>query len=366
MIEKFEYKGNWYLPEEPEVRISGTLKFDSYEGGKLELIGEFKSPMNIDGIILGITSESKSITLYRCYFSRHGSIVLYSDSEIGPALVEYTVNFILENVHFSTELEIKFQEIRSEISNFDEWLGISGFTIKNDSEVLEIDLKYKLPSPISFPISDDLKGQFNFVLKPSERSELTRTVTLNQRLELIITSKSYHNLDTILDYMFFFQNFLILALYEKTFPITISLFSGKILKDSTGEEKTKKRIYIYFAINSRSKKNWLKSKYEMLFHFQSLQPNFNEIIQNWFKSYQVLRPTYNLLFEQFFQNERFSENTFLSLAKAAESFHRTIKGEKVNFRLRLSDLATNHSNKIIDIMIMPVLLCGHDKHTRFI
>jgi hypothetical protein len=352
MVDKFEYKGKWFLPEKPEDRISGILKFDSYDGAKLELIGNFEHPLNKDGIILGITSESKLITLYRSFFSSHGSIVLLSDSETGPPLVEYSANFILENVHLSTGDEFKFQEIRAEINNIDEWLNITGFAIKDDPTKYEIDLKYKLPSPIKFSISHDLEGQFNFVLKPAGRSAFTRSVTLNQRVELLISSRSYHDLDTILDYMFFFQNFLILASYEKTLPIAISLLSDKILKYSASEEKTKKRISVYFSISSRSRKNRLKAKYEMLFNYDSIKPNFDTIIQNWYKSYQTLRPTYNLLFEQFFQNERFSENSFLNLAQAAESFHRTITGKKKpNLKERLTELVTIYSNKILDNMI---------------
>jgi len=42
MIEKFEYKGIWWLPDKPKERISGTLKFTPDEGAILDLIGSFK------------------------------------------------------------------------------------------------------------------------------------------------------------------------------------------------------------------------------------------------------------------------------------------------------------------------------------
>ncbi len=42
MIEKFEYKGYWWLPNRPETKIPGTLTFNPDEGAILDLEGSFK------------------------------------------------------------------------------------------------------------------------------------------------------------------------------------------------------------------------------------------------------------------------------------------------------------------------------------
>lgn len=59
----------------------------------------------------------------------------------------------------------------------------------------------------------------------------------------------------------------------------------------------------------------------MLFSYQDIRDEFPTMISNWFKKYDLLEPAYNLLFEQFYRGDRFSENTFLNLAQAAETFH---------------------------------------------
>ncbi len=46
MIEEFEYKGIWWLPDKPKNRISGILRFTPNEGAILDLIGSFKVDMN--------------------------------------------------------------------------------------------------------------------------------------------------------------------------------------------------------------------------------------------------------------------------------------------------------------------------------
>lgn len=71
MIEELKYAGVWWLPDKPEDRVSGTLRFTSDEGAILDLIGSFKDIKDIDKVqraefILGLSSDGKNITLYKC------------------------------------------------------------------------------------------------------------------------------------------------------------------------------------------------------------------------------------------------------------------------------------------------------------
>ena len=71
MTEGFEYKGIWWLPDNPEEQIHGTFKFATNEGAILELTGSFNVPrtsgeMQHFPIILGITVDGKEITLTNC------------------------------------------------------------------------------------------------------------------------------------------------------------------------------------------------------------------------------------------------------------------------------------------------------------
>ena len=67
MMDKFEYEGIWWLPDEPEKQVSGTLRFTPNEGAILDLIGSFKDIKEINKIILGISSNGKNITLHKCF-----------------------------------------------------------------------------------------------------------------------------------------------------------------------------------------------------------------------------------------------------------------------------------------------------------
>jgi len=68
MIEGFEYKGIWWLPDKPEEQVSGTLRFTLDEGTISTLIGPFKDTKDMNKTlepetILGVSSDGKNITL---------------------------------------------------------------------------------------------------------------------------------------------------------------------------------------------------------------------------------------------------------------------------------------------------------------
>ena len=58
-----EYKGIWWLPENLDDKIYGTLKFSNDDGIILDLFGSFRTDKEEYEIILGFTSNGKWITL---------------------------------------------------------------------------------------------------------------------------------------------------------------------------------------------------------------------------------------------------------------------------------------------------------------
>lgn len=395
MTDNFEYKGVWFLPSAKDKRVNGILTYDTDLGSSLELFGSFDevSFMPIvqnEDIIQGITSDSKQITLYRCFISKASGGKLVKGEESGVPSTIYTVNYIFEGVHIDKPDEVKFQKIVSEINNLDEWVGISGFTPSKDDfesfKKFEVDVHYKLPEPIKFVINDNLDGQFNFIVNHPGWSRYQKEVSLKQRVEVIITSNLEYTIEALLKYLFGFQNFLILALYNRTYPNSITLYNDKFSKDYGDRKPVRKKIKLYFPISNRSKSDKLKLDLEMLFGYGHIRDEFPIIIKNWFEKYDILEPAFNLLFEQFYNNERFSENTFLNLAQAAETFHaRTHNhtrmpkedfnkmkdeinslvpsqyhdwlkdqfsfGNYLNLHTRLTEIVSKYSNEILDKII---------------
>lgn len=330
MITSFQYKGEWFLPAEPMKRITGILSYDIIEGSHLELFGNFDElpfgySMRVDDIILGITNNSKQITLYNCYVSNSGGATLVSNGESGVPPTTYKIGYILEGVHVTSKEEMQFQEIRSEIYYLDEWLGVSGFFPNTDGleqfKNFEINVKYKLPEPIRFEIDENLSGQFNFTILRPGLSTFTNNINLSQRVEIIISSITDSSLKDLLRNLFVFQNFLIFALYHRTHPTAITIYGNRFVNHYSDGTTTQKEIKLYFPIRYKEEDLSRKPDLEMLFSYGQIKEEFPSIIKKWYKQYDLLEPAFNLLVEQFYNKGRFSSNTFLNLAQAAETLH---------------------------------------------
>jgi len=232
MTSNFELKGEWYLPSDKDKRVNGSLIFESNDGANLELFGNFDDApffpeLREDDFILGLTNDSKLITLYKCFMTRSGGATLVKGQESGMPSSIYTVNYVLIGAHIENEDDLKFNKISCEIFNLDEWVGISGFAHKpTDFEKLknhEITIDFKLPEPIDFNIDRGCKGKINFVSNHPGWSRYQKSVSINQRVEFQVDSTDEKSIKDMLSYVFRFQNFLILALYRSTYSTSIYL-----------------------------------------------------------------------------------------------------------------------------------------------
>ncbi|WP_366183524.1 HEPN domain-containing protein [Flavobacterium ovatum] len=329
MIIKFEIQGLWFLPENKEKRVPGTLRFDPVEGATLELIGSFddfgilhRKHQSEAFIILGLSINSEYITLYNCFNVARRGQTYRKGNESGPAFEKYIVNFILKGHHFETEESLQFNEIKSSMQNFDEWLNITGFkhseNIDNLSEK-SIRVDYKLPENIAFELHDKFTGKFVFSSTSPTYSSL-KLESITQHVEIEIGSSENIPLEDIRKLLARFQNFLIMGIYRSVFPTSITLYNSNIKNDYGQSGKYRKPIEFFQTTSKRKTRNELHP-WEMLFNYKKIENLFPIAIKNWFEKYEKLKPAFSLLFEQFYNESKFSENTFLNLAQALETLH---------------------------------------------
>lgn len=325
MNERFEYIGEWFLPSNKDYRIYGTLSYIPLEGIELRLYGSFEdSPMMAldtdQSIILGITSDSKHITLSDCLVTQRGSAKLVVGEEIGKPNITYSPRYLLKGIHIENMEDMTFNKVSAEIFNLGEWLDISGFDIKDNYEHKTVSVNYKLPQPIEFEITQKLKGKFSFGLSGLIHTRYQKSADIDQKVEFEVESQQEETIEDLLKYIFTFQNLISLALYKSTYPLSISLEGSKHRMDYGEGKIINKRIDLYFSSRSIRFDEDEKLDIEMLFTYKNLGDNPNEIIKNWYLKYEMLEPAFNLLLEQFY-NKGFTENTFLNLAQSAETFH---------------------------------------------
>lgn len=406
MTTDFEIIGEWFSPSDKEKRVSGTLNYSASDTITLELYGSLGERQDVldftdYSILLGLTSDSKQITLYHCL--RTGSSgSLFSNDENGKPIIFYEIQFLFIGIHIDKEEDLRFDNLTSEIHNLDEWLGISGFKNKlagTEKDDFDISIQYKFPTPIEFKIDEAANGYFTFKLDGPKRYRYQKGYSIKQKVMFGIGFKEEKSIEKLLSYLFRFQNFLALALYENTYPISITL-RNKRFYSKFDNTVILKQIELYFSNSNKIYNSNTSTGIEFLFDFGRIKEKFPLIILNWYKKYDLLEPAFNLVFEQFNHRKTFNENNFLNLAQSAETFHaRTHNhtkiprseynmmkseildlvpakyhnwlidqfkfGNNLNLHSRLSDIIKEYSNEFIDKLIGDKeLFIRQIKHSR--
>ncbi len=178
MIEEFEYKGKWWLPDNPEGNITGTLRFTPDEGAVLDLMGSFNGSFEIwtgkpfkPEIILGTSSDGKNLTLHKCFEHKRSS------STAGFPTSSFYANRVFIGLHFTKPEDLKFKSLFVNYPYLEEWRKTVVFSSSQESgeNFEQYEVKYEAPEPVKakidnfrisldhdFNVSDD--GRFSSTL----------------------------------------------------------------------------------------------------------------------------------------------------------------------------------------------------------
>lgn len=393
MEEEITYKGEWFLPSNQENRLHGSLSIISAKVPILSLYGSFEKSILFPDyknqeIILGITKNSEQVTLYKCTMAYSGDCTIVFGEDSGKPTTKYYIEYALIGVHALRVEDIKFNVISSQIFNLDEWIKISGFEITHQSINFngEISINYKKPESISFDIDKKAKGQFNFKHNYPTLTRYQKNITISQHVEYCVSLQEDLDLVDLLQYIYQFQSFLTLAIYRKTYPISLTLKGTKYFKDYNHSGRNYKSIKLFSSLTNSVSSDIPSEDYEMIFTYESINNDFQNIIKSWYSKYEIFKPAFELVIEQFNKGTLFSVNTFLNLAQSAETFHARINnhtripkeqykrmkkdileatpseyhkwlndqfnfGNELNLHTRLTEIINKYSNTALDIII---------------
>jgi ApeA-like protein len=135
LFEDFQLKGEWWLPQEPERKVSGTLTVKHGDSLMLELIGRpsdsslFSEHRDFNPeIILGTSREGVPCTLLKTMKISSGR------SFGGPLNPMYSPQFLFLFQHFETTSEMNFQEASLSYTHLEEWIGELPFETEHMGE----------------------------------------------------------------------------------------------------------------------------------------------------------------------------------------------------------------------------------------
>lgn len=320
MIKEFEYKGDWWLPENPQNRIKGTLKFSPNEGATLDLIGSFKDIKNFDkaiepDIIVGETTNGKAVTLYKCFEIKSSMSLPGSTTSLIYA------NYVFVGVHFQKTEAILFKNMSVHYLHLDEWIHKSNFEIQHLDQEYAISIKYKLPQPIQIAGNEEYKVSINF--KASMPAPNTTEITIKQKAEIKIETAREMSFEYFKMLIFRIQNFLSLGTMKAIYPTSIRGTSEE--SKTEVERKTYYNdIEVFFQLPEISETSKRIMGYEMLFTFSDLSDNIEVYLRNWLQKAMLLEPVFDLYFGTLYNKKMYLQHRFLSLIQALEAYHRRV------------------------------------------
>lgn len=342
IMDQFEYKGLWWLPENPVYKISGTLKFHPIEGAYLELIGAFKKSIDFKTmlepkIILGNTSDG-IITLYDCFenrssFARSSFADLFTSS--------FYVNVIFKGHHFEKEEDIIFNNLSINYSHLEEWTKISGFKFYPDTDeshrTKNVGVFYTYPQKVEAKLENlniSLDYDFSLNKKGIEEYHLKQTTFIKMEPDKPIHYNEFQN-----NICYHIQNFLSLAMGRAIYPLIMKGENAACKKESPDGSVKFKKISIFYSMNRLPDLSKQINRKEMFFQFEDISDNFEKYLNNWMKKSEILKPVYELYFGTLYNPTMYFEHKFLSLIQAIESYHRRVHdGKYVFLRERLKEI----------------------------
>lgn len=344
MNDKVEYKGYWWLPNNPDRAIAGVITYLPQESITLELIGSFeedKSPMNAflrkkqENTIFGVTSDSKKVTLLNC--SAYGSLNLSSSFPI----IKYTCQYLLIGDHIETLEQDRYFKAYVRFPLLSLWCPPSALTTSmtfcDTQEIDTINISFNTNRNTLCSLSIDENTQLNLESSIDYDGEYY-SPKVEQYTYLDIKKGGNKSISSFLKDIFIFEQFLSFATLQEIRCSNIKLFSNNEYQDLKNREKSFFPIQLMY-IQSDYISPIKHQREAFLFNYESIKSKYSNIIKKWFVEKNDIAPIRQHLIDSVKYKRVFSSVDFLIVVQALEGFCS---------RFRKESNLTNMINLLID------------------
>lgn len=341
MFTEFVFEGIWWLPQKEGDQLTGKLKLSRDEGFTLELLGyfeEYKDSFRDKTNILGFTKNGKKITLIDCYLINrefmHPGI---------PSLI-FSPSKVFVNMHANNNDDLKFIRVDFSLTFLDEWVNIQGFNINYNNR--KLNAEYTLPETELIFENDKMKIYLDFYTKDFKINyEFQKKFAIEQFVLFRIDFQNEVEYSEVLEIINIISNLLHLIITKPIDTTKIYLVSKSNAEAFNLFNTYKTKIEFYYLQTSGKRYHDKISKLDILFTYLDKKEIMKDIFKKWFDSYDTLEMVYNLFFGTLLNDELFTNNKFLNLVQALESYHRRryngYELDKIQHQKRIDEIIEN-------------------------
>lgn len=347
--EPIEAAGTFWLPENPDIEVPGTIQISESGRVTLETIGHlggtdaamdrlktyqelsFDEPMP-QYQVLGYSDKLGCIRLDDCVLQEPVFSMDFA------ACTAYS-NYALVTRNDSLLRGVSFSRFNFSLVGLDEWLDMSGFKVEQDYDNLssrEINISFKRPERVTFSISDELELAMDFSCGgPS----ITRTITeikMSQTAYFsLISSESKSDMEFV-SMASMIRDFVSLGIGQPVLITSMVGFSEDKISDGSRDELIT-RVYCNDGRRSVSESTVIKPL--MSFAYDDISDKFGSILGKWIANYKKYNTSFSLYFNSISDDSKLLDIKFLRIVQAMETLHRGYFNEQdVELRRRLAGI----------------------------
>lgn len=333
MDNQIVYKGIWWLPENPTIKVAGILSINKDTPITLDIIDNLGVESIFDFtnsntsqkncVIWGESSESTPISIFGNFSN------MFHNLSCSFPLMKFNVKIAVVGSHVESLEKVEPYDVKAKFHELSYWFRPNCIhEIKNDDGVsfsIRKDDCNKISVPLSNGCDLQLKGESKTSCLGSGMS-----VNMEQWSVLIFSLSSPISILEAKKLEFLFEQFLSLA------TLSCVQYSHFWLKN----KETGKELEIFENNRPGIRKNTRFQDY--LFDYDTIKESFPVIIRNWYEK-KNLSPIRKHLIDSIITKGYFEANDFLIVCQAIEGYYlRFVKEEK--FEMIFKNLINEFSN----------------------
>jgi hypothetical protein len=326
--EEYVKTGYFWLPENEDRKIPGTLTISNGGDIELEVVGLFdESIQAINGNddlsrIIGHIEKDGLVTLDNCFYTKK------SISFGGISKSKVCVNWVLSGAAYDKDEPVTFNSLSFSVDCFDEWVGISGIEVNNDWENKTADITYKPPENIDYQLDNGMLLAICFAYTLPGFPNATEA-KITQRAYFKLVSEDLRSLGDFTEVAYKLTNLMCFAI-DATVTLNNLIATSSEIQREIGEGKRHPvPIRIYYPSIPFSEEVPKKSWHQMLFSYRVITSNAQDVFNNWINAYESIAPALSLYFSTKIVAQKYLEGKFLALAQGLETYHRRTSDEKL-------------------------------------
>jgi len=324
--EEWKKSGYFWLPQNGDKKIPGTLSI--LDGGKVELevVGLFDESIEAFngndplGRIIGHVEKDGLVTLEDCSY-RTKTIAF---GGISKSIVH--VDRLISGVAYGKDEAVTFNTVSFVVEGINEWVGITGINVTRSSDYKTATIDYTPQQEIIYDLEKGFKLHIHFgYTLPGFPSTTEARITHQTYFKLSSEdAKEFLEFSTVINQLTYLLGFAV----DSTVTISdVSATSNEIVMEISEGKTRPVTIKLYYPSLPFSDDAPKIDIHKMLFRFSDISENAGHVFNKWLSTYSVILPSIGLYFSAVSGAHKYLDGKFLALAQGLETYHRRTSDE---------------------------------------